>query len=371
LALSATLLFLVVILIVVSVTRAYSLYDGIANWALKGYAIAEFNTILAGRDWGGHGLSYPQNIHLLVAFFRLLDGDILPGSKFVFPAYALSLIIGGFAFWRRQAVSRWLAILGGFLIITVPFIFYHSSIGWSNLIFSSYIVLGSLFIIDGGMTRDESRVLLGGVALSFAGWTRVEGGGFALIMLSALLITLTLIRSWKPEYLLSYIPVIFVAGLWVLFGARYVAGDEVGRVLQSVMVAVQDDQMNLSPLGPILVFAGEAFRKTGTWGLLVYILPILLVFGLFSITRRKMRIAVPLLVAAITALAIPIGMFFFATFDGSHSSLFLSVSFDRAMIPGVVLAIVFCITIASLEPINSDQLTDQIGETPPAPESTC
>lgn len=346
------LLFLM--LIMVSLTRAYSLYDGIANWALKGYAIAEFNTIFAGRDWGGHGLSYPQNIHLLVAFFRLLDRDILPGSKFLFPLFALSLFVGCYTFWRRNTVNTLITTLGVLLVVTVPFLFLHSTIGWSNLIFSCYIVLGSLWIIDGGMKGDERRILIGGVILSFAGWTRVEGGGFALLVLSAIMIALAMVRKWKPAYLLGYLPVILVGGLWVVFGTQYIARDEIGRVLQTVSEVGQSGQINLSSLGLILQFAADKFQRPGTWGVLVYTLPIIILMGLFTISRRKIMLAVPLFAAAITSLAIPIGIFFIASFDKGDFPVFLSVSFDRAMIPGVILLIVLGIVIAAPDPQEID-----------------
>jgi hypothetical protein len=346
-ALSIGFSILFLILVITSLTRAYSLFDGIANWALKGYAIAEFSSIFAGQHWGGHGLSYPQNIHLLVAFFRLLDGDLLPGSKLIFPFFSLSLLLGCFTFWRRNSVPTSIAIVGMLLLITTPFFFWHSSIGWSNLIFSAYIVLGSLWTIDGGVNGDKCKVLLAGVCLGFAGWTRVEGGGFALIVLSAIFIGLALIKTWQPKYLLAYIPVLIIAVIWGAFGAKYVAGDEIGRVLQKAYEAFRTGEFGLSSLNFVLRFAADKFESTRNWGLMIYLLPVLLIIGSITMSRHKIVRAVPLFAAAIASLTVPIGMFYLAAFDKGDSRLFLNVSFDRAMIPGVVLSLVFVLLIAT------------------------
>ena len=86
--------------LVISVSRGYSLFDAIANWALKGYAIAMEGTIWAGARWGGHGLAYPQNLHLAIAMFRLFDGDTLPGSKLPRPELRV-----GHDLWHLQILA--------------------------------------------------------------------------------------------------------------------------------------------------------------------------------------------------------------------------------------------------------------------------
>lgn len=94
-----------------SLTRAYSTYDGIANWTLKGYGMALERSIFAGAKWGGHVLSYPQNLPLTIAMFRLADGDILPGSKLLFPLFAFSLFLGINRHLRAMGTRSWISLL--------------------------------------------------------------------------------------------------------------------------------------------------------------------------------------------------------------------------------------------------------------------
>ncbi len=85
---------------VVSIGRGYSQYDDIANWALKGYGIAEERSIFGGNVWGGHTLEYPQNVPLQIALFRLVEGDLFPASKLTFTLSFASLLLGAYLFWR-------------------------------------------------------------------------------------------------------------------------------------------------------------------------------------------------------------------------------------------------------------------------------
>ena len=151
--------FLLAQIVVISVGRGYSFFDAIANWALKGYTIAQEGTIWAGKDWGGHALAYPQNLHLAISLFRLADGDALPGSKLLDPLLLSSLLVGCFQFWKRSAVPADLALGGAVVILSVPVIFFHGTIGYANLPYTAYLILGSLWVLEG--TRRGSAPVVG------------------------------------------------------------------------------------------------------------------------------------------------------------------------------------------------------------------
>ena len=121
--------FLIGLAAFIAVARSYSAWDAAAIWAPKGYGIAFEGSIFAGARWGAHGLGYPLNVPLLISVFTWLGGDILPGSKLIFPAFLASVSLGAYAFWIRQGVSTLLAGLGMLLVASVPSIFLHATIG--------------------------------------------------------------------------------------------------------------------------------------------------------------------------------------------------------------------------------------------------
>jgi hypothetical protein len=196
-----------------SVARSYSTWDAIGIWGIKGYGIAKEGTVLAGKRWGSHDLTYPLNIPIQISIFRLLDGDLSPGSKLIFPMYYLSLILGAFHFWKTNMEWK-IAALGALFLASLPIVFEHGMIGYANLPFTTYLALGLLQIIDGISNEDWREQLLGGLLLGLATWTRPEGVFLVTFALGAVLIGARAVKFGKVRLLAVLSPVILIAGLW-------------------------------------------------------------------------------------------------------------------------------------------------------------
>src|SRR3989304_4936448 len=123
--------------------------DGIAIWSVKGYGIAAAESIFGARQWGAFGLHYPLNLPLAIAAVRLIDGDVLPGSKIVFALFYLTLVLGCYVFLLRGGMLARVAALGTLLIATTPIVLDHGTNGYANLPMAAYLVLGGLFAIHG------------------------------------------------------------------------------------------------------------------------------------------------------------------------------------------------------------------------------
>jgi hypothetical protein len=167
----------------IAIGRSFSAFDEIANWGLKGYAMAQFGTIRAGATFGGHVLSCPLNIPLSIALFRVGDGDLIPGSKLIFPILAAGLFIQIYAFLRRHGVSTVLILASGLFLFTVPDLFRHSTLAFANLPLTAYLIPAAFWTIDGILERRTRWIFLGGVLFACAAWTRPEGIGLALLLL--------------------------------------------------------------------------------------------------------------------------------------------------------------------------------------------
>lgn len=324
---------------VISIGRSYSLTDDMANWAIKGYAIALEGNVRAGQNWGAHSLAYPQNIPLMISLFKLADGDVLPGSKMIYSLMGASLIYGCYQAWRRRNVPGTIALLGVLIFSTVPIIFFQSTIGWGNYFFTAYIVLGTIYWAEGIVDRDQGRLGLGAVLLAFATWTRPEGVAFAAVLILGVLFTLWLKREKisipKWMFLLTLIP-----STYMVFSSTSMKSDEIGRVLGTFLRNTASWEFDFQPVSILASYSYNDFLDVDKWG---YFMPLLLLMIVIALALRRKRIDLDdfiLIIASLIAFLFPLGMFFVAYLDKGNKYVdFLVQSFDRAMMPFVILSI--------------------------------
>lgn len=342
---AATVL-LVVIATAISVGRAYSTFDGIANWAIKGYAIAYEGSIFAGANWGKHGLAYPQNIPLLIALFRVVDGDVLPGSKLVAPLLTASMLAGCFVSWRRAGVDQVPTAIATLGVVTIPLFFFHSTIGFVNVPFTAYLVLGTLFLARGIIEDDRSRSALGSLLLGFSAWTRPEGFGFGLAMLLALMFGGWLFNKRPAVWASSLLPFLVLSGAWLTFGNQYIVNDEIGQLLGEFLPAVKAGEIRTGPLSDLMAYIGGTFPAWRVWGLMAVAIPVLIGFGVVRVRPRENAMGYLVGLAGLVALLFPLGMFYIAGYTPGYGLGFLEDSFDRAMFPAVALLFWAGVTLA-------------------------
>lgn len=326
------------LLVILAVGRSYSLFDDIVIWSAKGHGIAYAGSIFAGRLLGGHGLAYPLNIPLLVTIFTIFDGDLLPGSKFFFPFALLALLVGVYRFCRRHGVSALIATGGTLLILTTPAIFFYGTSGFANIPFTSYLVLGTLWSFE-GLEQDNPRVLLlGGLLLALAGWTRPEGLPYAFVLAAALLAARWVTRQPLHFHVSWLLPLLVITGSWLIFATHFIAGDQAGGALKGLSQQVMNGQINLNPLKTLVIFiAGRLFSGVD-WR---YLMPLVLFFLLAALVRQGFRpgpLIPMLLIVTLASFGFVIAIFFILSEPDFVT--FLEVSFDRAFFPTVVLLIV-------------------------------
>ena len=207
-------LLVIAIIAFLAVGLSYFGWDDIARWAVKGYGIAYQGTVIAAANWGGVGLSYPLNIPILISIFRILDGDLVPGSKLIFPVFYASLLIGCYRFWVLQGLRKWAASLGVLLLASTPILFTHAYMGYANLPFTYYLVSGLLWSIDGMQTRGIGKTLLGGTLLAIAVLTRPEGLDMLLVSVVTLGIARLLTAGSRMKIMPLLFPVVILVVPW-------------------------------------------------------------------------------------------------------------------------------------------------------------
>jgi hypothetical protein len=342
-----------------TVANGYSDFDSIANWSLKGYAIAGTGSIWAGAKWGGHVLSYPLNLPLSISIFKLADGDLMPGSKFIYALLTVSLLVGAYRFLIRHAVSWSLALLGILMLLTTPVFFSNSISGLANLPFTAYLTLGVLHSLEGLNGQEIHETLLGGLLLAFAAWTRPEGILFALLLLGLLyaLAILILKRRLRPRlWAASFLPVLIIPVSWiVLIGGRNMGEDQIGQAIQAFIGQALRGNLGLEGVVLIWDFARKSFADISHFGLIVgaALLLVLLCIPLTRWYRDRFR----LVFIALTVLVflLPAGMFFVAYFREKSFLDFLRQSFERAYLPALTMSMLSAMLALTNQPRNADR----------------
>lgn len=321
----------------ISVARAYSSFDEIANWALKGYAIADFNTVYAGSAWGGHGLAYPQNLAIFISLFRLADRDVLGFTKLAFPLFLASLSAGSAAFLMRRGLSPVVACLCVLCLIATPVLFLHSTIAFANLPFATYIVLGGVHLIEGVPSRSIRQLVMGNLLLGFAAWTRPEGVGFGALLILILIAVALVSRRFWLGVVIATAPYLVISTSWLGFGYSYIRSDEVGQTLGGLFGALSSGSINTASVSVLMRYAAEHFADVHTWGLTVAAALFLASLALATIRRRGSFESAASLVSGLLLIGLPLFMFYAASYTKSDFIGFLDASFQRAFFPGITL----------------------------------
>jgi hypothetical protein len=114
--------------------------------------------------------------------------------------------------------------LGTVLLASTPLLFTHATLGYANLPFTFYLTAGLLWGIEGLAEESRRKMVLAGVLLAQAGWTRPEGYLFCLGVFVSLLTGAWMARrSLRPIW--AMMPPVLLAGVtWVVFLRLYGRG---------------------------------------------------------------------------------------------------------------------------------------------------
>ncbi len=265
---------------IVSVGQAYAAWDAAAMWGIKGYGIALEGSIFAARSWGAHALAYPLNIHLLIALFKVLSGDMLPGSKLIFPLFLVSTMLGCYGFWTRRGVPKEWATGGCLLLASVPVLFTHATNGYANLPTACYLVLAALIGAEAIASGSRGGQVIAGLLLGLACWTIVEGIFFAVVVLGSLLFARYLSRNGEIHWLHICLPVAALGGIWLIFYLRFGAsGSQAMGAADAMFASFRRGELDLYAFRMILGYLRRYLFDPGTWGFLFSGGLIMAVFG--------------------------------------------------------------------------------------------
>jgi preprotein translocase subunit SecG len=338
-----------VVLTITSIGVAYDGWDAMGIWAVKGYGIGLEHTVFAASEWGSKGLAYPLNIPLAINTFFLFGSEVLPGSKFLFPGFFIAAMIGIREFFRDTHTPDWLAWLGVLLIATMPIISEHSIIGYANLPYAYYYVLGLLWIALGLQENNPARVLIGGILLGMAIWTRLEGMQFWFIAIASLLLVWQK-NLLKTKMLLAVItPGLLIGGIWILFSRLNNANTGELVVLSVAVQHLLQGEIHPAAAYKIIRFTGYTLVKQRNFGVFIPFaagISTLLVF--FWRPLRDDKIFLTVLVSGLLSGLGVAFMYYLTSYDpNSDLEFWLGTGFPRMLIGAALLLGIAGILIVS------------------------
>jgi hypothetical protein len=348
LALWAVIVTVTAVAAAISVGRSYTPFDASAIWASKGYGIALEGSVFAGQNWGAHRLSYPLNVPLLIGIFQLVDGDLLPGSKLLFPLFFGSMLVGAVGFWRRLEMRPAWVFAGVLLLATVPEVLRHATYGYVNLPAATYLALGTMWGVLGLVRGNRGNLAVAGLLLGLGCWTRVEGLFYAAAITAALAISWAIRgRSATFPVLPLILPIILIGGAWLGFYRTYgLEGSNAGNALAAAISAWRTGEFQLRSIRLILGYFRREILNVETWGLIFPIAAAFVLLRWRRIVDRATPEVLPLALATLACGLATAGLFYIGSFDRGDLVGWLTRGFPRAFFPAAFLMVILAVDMA-------------------------
>ena len=353
----------------ISVGRSYSIFDALSMWAPKGYGIALEGSLWGAISWGNHKLAYPLHVQLLIMQFRLISGDMLPGSKLIFTLFFVSYLMFTYDFLRRRGLNRLFSMAVTLFLASTPLFVIHATIGFANLAMAVYLTTGLVTLLDGVMEGNKAAQVLGSLLLGFTIWTIIEGVLFVIAGLAALVGGMLIIRRVQISWVSMLGPMLVVGGAWIMFYFLFAAGDsQASNAFSSMWASLKEGQIDIPVIRLILGYARRNIFDISTWG---YLFPIGLVVGILAIkqllpNRNPYTFTLILMLFSIGALSL--GLFYLRSFEIEGLYDLLKRGFPRGFIsPAMLLGPIIGVLLQALSTksvVKFDKVKTSLEESP-------
>jgi len=330
------------IAIILAVGKGYHRIDAIQIWGAKGYGIAAVGSFHTITDWGTNTLPYPLHIPALIAGFRVLFGDLLPSSKLIFGGYYLAIMMIGYYALLGMGVRRWLSGLAVLLMVTTPILFRHGTIGYANLPFAFCLLSGVVVFLPVFTGRSGyGNLILSGLFLAFAAWTRPEGLMLSFFVAGLLLLFVFLDKRNSLEWgkaLRFLTPLVIYFLIWIVVKAQiYPEPLSKTNLTSDALNYILKGELHIQEVFFIFAFLFQELVTSSVWGAFGIILLVICIFVLIFL-KCVSRIATVMITIGGILLLLIVGMYYLTSYDSAHDlSWWVRSGLDRMIFPGLIV----------------------------------
>jgi len=287
--------------LMLSIYYPINVWDALALYDFRAKVITStgyFIQIARNFDYFSH---YPLFTSLTHTFVYLSGGQN--------PQYLYSIYLIVFAviyyFFAIKDVGRFAALVYVLLLITIPEIYEHSTIAYTNFPYSIFYVCGILYLNYSMIEKRSDYLFLSSILIGLSTWVRSDlpfwlSGSFLVLLFAIKLKKIWPVVVYFPTFLL-------IQQLWNLFassmfGPDYSTSGQLVSAGESIV-----SKINLYRLYEVLNYLYS--NVFVSWGMLSVLFLIALVWNLWS--RKK--VALPLLlIIFFNAMGLMVGTYVFS-----------------------------------------------------------
>ncbi len=164
------------------------------------------------------------------------------------PEFIYTLFLASFALMFYEAIRKYtlrvIALVSVLILITIPEIFMHSTIAYTNLPYTVYFVMGTIYLYLWISKEEGEYLILSALLLGLSAWTR-STEPFWLVNLGILILySLYRKKIWQPVF---FSAVFFsIRQPWIIFeNSKIVLNTEItGRISDGIFVVLNELDFN-------------------------------------------------------------------------------------------------------------------------------
>jgi hypothetical protein len=234
------------------------------------------------------------------------------------------------------------------LFVANPLVLLHSTIGYANLPVTTYVVLGTCWMIEGLDSNRKEYLILGSLLFGLASWTRSDAVAYGLFTIALLIVVYWFARKSLPSIAYAIAPFAIMAGTWFLFSWSNIEVSNLGAAMKGIRPSLRASEFRLWELQLIFRLLAKRALLPEHWGLLFPIAGLLIILGARKLLRfpKNSRYLATFLATVMICL-IPMGFFYVRSFTRFTDFVaLLHRSFDRAFLPGATMLLVLAFLLA-------------------------
>ncbi len=167
----------------------------------------------------GYFFGYPL-LTSLAHTWAYLSGFKNP--SFIYGLFYMLFIINFFTNIKKLYINRTFALLLTLLLTVAPRLFDHTQWAYTNLPYSVYLVLGSIYLYFGLKNKDFGSFTLSALLIGLSTWTRSAEPFWLSCVIVAIAFSLMIKKwLWPVIYLAIFVPIMLP---WRFFKAAYQVG---------------------------------------------------------------------------------------------------------------------------------------------------